>query len=71
MFEYIGICATTFEKRHNNHKSDLKNRSHRGNTSLSNKVWDIKDKGHEFSTHFSKIARVKSYRPGRLKCGLC
>ena len=42
---YIGLDATTFYERHQNHKTTFKLRSHETKSELSKYLWQLKDKG--------------------------
>ena len=70
-YEYIGCSESEFKTRFNNHQMNFRNRSYVDKTSLSQKVWELKDKEEDFTVSWSIKARSSSYMCGSRKCDLC
>ena len=68
---YIGLTATTFKLRLANHKTSFKYESKRGTTTLSNYVWDLKNRGVEYDLEWSLIGRAQPFSPISGICNLC
>ena len=69
---YLGISATTFKERHNNHKSDFKLSSRRTATKLAGYIWNLKDEGiSDYSIAFKIKQPASSYTTVAGKCRLC
>ena len=56
---YIGLAATTFYERHQNHKSSFKLRIHETKSELSKHLWQLKDKGITYDLSWKIIDRAK------------
>ena len=71
-FTYVGLTSETFKRRYNNHLCSFRNERYRSSTTLSQKVWDLKDTGQEFKITWRIIKSTTSYRGGGSgKCDLC
>ena len=68
---YIGLTATTFKLRLANHKTSFKYETKRGTTTLSNYVWDLKNRGVEYDLEWSLIGRAQPFSPISGICNLC
>ena len=68
---YIGSTENTFKIRFYGHKSDLSNPRYRSNTTLSNYVWSLKDRGEEPEVRWEIVKVCKPYKAGTRKCDLC
>ena len=68
---YIGLAATTFYERHQNHKSTFKLRSHETKSELSKYLWQLKDKGIVYDLSWKIIDRAKKFTPASKSCNLC
>ena len=68
---YVGLCATTFKVRHENHKTSMKYQKYKTKTTLSKKSWELKNEGIEHKITFHMIAKAKSYSPQSRMCNLC
>ena len=68
---YIGLAATSFKERYNNHISSFKNYSQKEKTTLSKHVWELKERGANFSIKWFIIKRCNSYHPNIRQCNLC
>ena len=71
-FTYVGLTSETFKRRYNNHLCSFRNDRYRSSTTLSQKVWDLKDTGQEFKITWRIIKSTTSYQGGGSgKCDLC
>ena len=66
-FNYFGM---TGNERYGNHKHDLKCRDSKG-TTLSNKVWELRDANKKFKIKWSIVDRAYPRAPGAKSCDLC
>jgi hypothetical protein len=69
--KYLGCSATTFKKRHANHKSDFKNEYRRHATKLSGYVWKLKEEDVQHEIKFKIVRKAKEYNPKTGMCNLC
>ena len=46
---YLGPYEDEFKTRYNNHTMSFRNKSHKKKTELSKYVWELKDKGEDFT----------------------
>ena len=68
---YIGLASTTFYKRHQNHKTSFKLRSHETKSKLSKHIWQLKDKNIKFGISWKIIDRARKFTPISKTCNLC
>ena len=68
---YSRLAATTFYKRHQNHKTNLKDRNHSTKSALSSHVWKLKDCGLVPTLFWKIIDRGKQFSPTSRSCKLC
>ena len=57
--DYNGSCSTAFKKRFNNHSSSFRNQRLEKSTELSKRVWEHKNKGHDYQIQWSVITLTK------------
>ena len=69
--KYVGLAATSFYKRHQNHKTSFKDKSHRTKSELSKHIWDLKDQNIIFKLSWKIIDRAKKFSPVSKVCNLC
>ena len=69
-FNYFGLTANTFKERYRGHKYDLAHRESNG-TTLSNKVWQLRDANKKFTIKWSIIDRAYPRAVGAKSCDLC
>ena len=67
---YIGLTANAFKDRLSTHKQSFKNRNV-NQTTLSNHVWELKDKGVNFDIQYKILDRGKPYAASYKNCSLC
>ena len=71
-FTYVGLTSDTFKIRYNGHLCSFRNDRYRSKTTLSQKIWELKDRGEEFNITWRIIKSTVSYQGGgRGKCDLC
>ena len=68
---YIGLAATTFKERYNNHISSFRNPGQKEKTTLSKHVWEMKEKNADFSIRWSLLKKCHAYHPNTGTCNLC
>ena len=68
---YVGLSATTFYERHQNHKTTFKNRLHETKSELSKHIWSLKDKEIGYETTWKIIDKAKKFSPTSMTCKLC
>ena len=68
---YIGLAATTFYQRHQNHKTTFKDKNHLTKSELSKHIWKLKDLGIAFDITWKIIDRGKKFTPTSKSCKLC
>ena len=68
---YIGLAATTFYERHQNHKNTFKLRCHETKSALSKYIWYLKDKGITYKLSWKIIDRARKFSPVSKTCNLC
>ena len=67
---YIGLTASTFKTRFNNHKASFKNETKKPSTELSKHIWDLSNKtAHQIT--WKSLKRAKPYNPASNRCNLC
>ena len=69
--EYIGISATEFKLRYANHKQSFNNISKRDATSLSQYVWELKERNITYNIKWKIMAKCQPYVCGAKQCNLC
>ena len=71
-YKYIGMTSEEIRKRIAKHKQSFNNDNYKGQTCLSRKVWDIKEKSNQCpNVNFKIIKYSKSYTAGGTICLLC
>ena len=71
-FTYIGMTSENFRKRYAKHKQSFQNIKYKGETTLSKKIWEIKEISDPCpDVTFKILKNSKSYRPGDRFCKLC
>ena len=68
---YVGLAATTFYKRHQNHKTTLKLRDHETKSELSKHIWQLKDKKISYDLSWKIMDRAMKFTPISKTCKLC
>ena len=68
---YVGLCATEFKTRFNNHATSFRKKEKRKATELSNYIWNLKDERKSFDVSWSILAKAAAYRNGGRQCDLC
>ena len=68
---YIGLSGGEFKTRFTQHKSSFKNRSKKDSTALSQYIWELKEKGINYSIEWKILCQAPTYHPGSGRCLLC
>ena len=69
---YIGLTEKDFKTRWNSHKLSFNNNKYKNSTSLSNHIWELKEKFKTTPTlKWSIVKSVKSYYANARSCALC
>ena len=68
---YLGSISSQFIKRFRFHKSSMKHRDSRNHTSLSKKVWQLRDQGFSPKVKFSIFLKSNSASTCAKRCNLC
>ena len=68
---YIGLTSTTFKIRVGNHKKSFNHVEYQKETSLSIFIWELKDRGVDYSISWKLIDRAKPFSPVSGLCALC
>ena len=68
---YIGMTKDPFKTRYRNHTKSFRLRKYETETKLSEHIWEIKDRGNDFSVQWKIIDRGKRYSPVSGICQLC
>ena len=68
---YIGLTSTKFKDRFANHKKSFNHRRYGKETTLSQKIWKLKDEGYDFEIKWKILERAQPFSPITGVCGLC
>ena len=69
--KYIGLCETTFKKRHSTHKTSFTHERYKNSTTLSAEYWRIKERNGTPTVTWRVVRHAKSYTPETKNCQLC
>ena len=68
---YTGLTNRKFMKRWTEHEGDFEKTENRTKTMLSSHIWELKDRGADFSVKWKILERAPSFNPVKKKCLLC
>jgi hypothetical protein len=68
---YVGLTATTFKSRYNNHIASFRNESQRYATELSKYIWCLKDQNTNFTLSWNILCHAMPYSNISKRCNLC
>ena len=68
---YIGLTEGWFKYRYSNHMTSFNLASHMKETTLSLKVWDLKNEGIPYDIKWKIIGRARPFSPVSGVCNLC
>ncbi len=68
---YVGLTENAFKTRYNSHRSSFNNIRQRHATTLSQYIWDLKDKNIPYSLKWKILTRSRPYSNTSKKCNLC
>ena len=69
--KYIGLTARPFKERHKEHYRNFENINPKNSTTLSRKIWKLKDKNINYEVKWKILQQAKPYQPGSRQCQLC
>ena len=69
--KYVGLTEGDFKSRLGNHKKSFKHRHYGKETKLSTHIWEVKDRGSEWSIKWRILDRGNTYNPATKVCNLC
>ena len=58
---YVGLTATEFKTRWQNHQMSFQHESKNNDTELSKHLWQLKDQKKDFAISWKILAKAKSY----------
>ena len=68
---YVGLTSTTFKERLGNHKKSFNHRRYQQETSLSMRIWELRDEGIEVDLKWKILERARPFSPISGLCNLC
>ena len=68
---YTGLTGREFLDRWKEHEKDFENPKNRKSTMLSSHIWELKDRGLDFTLKWEILDRATLYNPVSKKCLLC
>ena len=68
---YTGLTGRKFITRWKEHETDFEKPQNRTSTKLSSHIWDLKDRGADYSVKWKILERAPPFNPVRRKCMLC
>ena len=60
---YIGLTSNTFKTRLGNHKKSFSHRKYGKETTLSRKIWELKDDGYEYDINWKIMKQAQPFSP--------
>ena len=66
----MGLTERKFKARYNEHFTNFENRNPKNATSLSRKIWYLKDKNINYELKWKILQKAKPYMPGSRECQL-
>ena len=68
---YTGIAGNSFKERWDGHNTTLRHSEKRGETTLSQYIWDLTDSGTNFDLTWSIVQNAPIFNHSTQKCRLC
>ena len=68
---YIGLTSNTFKTRIANHKKSFNHRKYGKETTLSQKIWKLKDAGQNYEIKWKMLEKTEPFSPITGVCSLC
>ena len=69
--KYVGLTERSFKTRHREHYRNFENRNPKNSTSLSRRIWSLKDRNVNLEIKWKVLQNAKPYQPGSRHCYLC
>ena len=70
-YKYVGLTERSFQERYRKHLSNFRTRNRKNKTTLSEKIWNLEDRGVDFEIKWEILQRAKPYHSGSEDCYLC
>ena len=72
IFTYVGLTGDTFKARYSTHKSSFTHEKYRTATTLSQKIWELKESDINYTLTWAILKKAHDYKGGgRGQCDLC
>ena len=68
---YVGLAGGGFKERYRNHTKSFRHKRYAHETELSKYIWELKDKGCDYSVHWEVIKQSNTYSRASGLCNLC
>ena len=68
---YVGLASTTYKLRYGNQKESFNNEGSKTNSTLSEHIWDLKNKVVNYKSKFKIIGRAQPFSPIFGQFNLC
>ena len=68
---YVGLTSVTFKEKFINHIKSFNHQEYSNETTLSQHIWNIKNRGGLYNVTWKIVALAKEYNPITKKCNLC
>ena len=69
--KYVGLTERKFKDRHKEHITSFEKRKLKSSTTLSKKVWNLKERGLPYEVKWKILRKAKPYQSGDSHCLLC
>ena len=69
--KYVGLSERKFKERHKEHIRSFEIRKLKNSTTLSKKIWDLKERRLPFELTWKILKKAKPYQSGDAHCQLC
>ena len=66
-----GLTSSKFKERWANHKKSINHKKYGKETTLSKKIWELKEMGQDFELKWKILERAQPFSPVSGVCGLC
>ena len=69
--KYVGLTERRFISRFKEHQRNFEDRNPKNSTTLSRKIWNLKDRGVNYEVKWKILQKSKPYLAGMKECRLC
>ena len=70
-YNYFGHAGNNFKERYQSHKLSFENPNYKTSTTLSAKVWELREKGLPTEVKWNILHTTRPYKAGMKSCDLC